>query len=88
VIGEPVTAEALFASGCVITLGGQIPVDHSTAGGIFGFGGKEDGGVTINGATVTKTTNIGNCIIHSVDKFVSPNILWHYMDQLRIPGLS
>lgn len=88
VIGEPVNAEQLFASGGVITMGGDIPVDRSTKGGVFGFGGKEDGGVTINGAKVTETTNIGDCIIHSVDTLVSPSILWRYMDQLRIPGSS
>lgn len=88
VIGEPVTAEELFASSGVITMAGDIPVDRSTTGGMFGFGGKEDGGVTINGAKVIDTTNIGDCIIHSVDKLVSPKILWRYMDQLRIPGSS
>lgn len=88
VINEPVTADELFASGGVITLGGEIPVERTTTGGMFGLGGKEDGGVTINGAKVTETTNIGDCIIHSVDKVVSPNVLWRYMDQLRIPGSS
>jgi uncharacterized surface protein with fasciclin (FAS1) repeats len=40
VIREPVTAEALFASGGVIALGGEIPVGRSTSGGFFGVGGK------------------------------------------------
>lgn len=88
VIGEPVTSEALFASGGVITLGGEIPVGRSTAGGFFGVGGKEDGGVTINGAKVIKSIDIGNSIVHEVDTLVSPQILWRYMDQLRIPGSS
>eukprot|EP00544_Gedaniella_sp_CCMP2646_P006554 CAMPEP_0202490808 /NCGR_PEP_ID=MMETSP1361-20130828/8103_1 /ASSEMBLY_ACC=CAM_ASM_000849 /TAXON_ID=210615 /ORGANISM="Staurosira complex sp., Strain CCMP2646" /LENGTH=210 /DNA_ID=CAMNT_0049120771 /DNA_START=39 /DNA_END=671 /DNA_ORIENTATION=- len=88
VIGEPVTAEELFASGGVITMGGEIQVDRSITGGMFGFWGKEDGGVTINGAKVMETINIGDSIIHSVDTLVSPNILWRYMDQLRIPGSS
>lgn len=86
VIGEPVTAEALFASGGVITLGGEIPVGRSSSGGFFGVGGKEDGGVTINGAKVVESIDIGNCIVHEVDTLVSPQIIWRYMDQLRIPG--
>lgn len=88
VVSEPVTAEQLFASGGVVTLGGTIPVDRSVSGGFFGIGGKEDGGVTINGAKVTETIEIGDTIIHVVDKVVSPNVLWRYMDQLRIPGSS
>jgi uncharacterized surface protein with fasciclin (FAS1) repeats len=86
VIGEPVTAEELFASGGVITLGGEIPVGRSTSGGFFGIGGKEDGGVTINGATLVGSIYIGDCIVHEVDSLVSPQIIWRYMDQLRIPG--
>ena len=88
VLGEPVTADELFASGGVITLGGNIPVERSTTGGIFGFGGKEDGGATINGAKVMESVNVADSVIHTVDKLVSPNILWRYMDQLRIPGSS
>jgi uncharacterized surface protein with fasciclin (FAS1) repeats len=89
IIGEPVTSEALFASGGVITLGGEIPVGRSTAGGFLGvIGGKEDGGVTINGAKVIQSIDIGNSIVHEVDTLVSPKILWRYMDQLRIPGSS
>jgi hypothetical protein len=60
-------------------MGGEIPVDRSSiTGGMFGFGGKEDGGVTINGAKVMETINISDSIIHSVDSttLVSPNILW------------
>jgi uncharacterized surface protein with fasciclin (FAS1) repeats len=83
VIGELVSGlqrQELFASGGrVITMGGEIPVDRSSiTGGMFGFGGKEDGGVTINGAKVMETINISDSIIHSVDSttLVSPNILW------------
>ncbi len=86
VIAETVSAEALFNSGGVITLGGEIPIDRSRTGGFLGVGGKEDGGVTINGAKVVKTTDLGNGLVHEVDALVSPSILWRYMDQLRIPG--
>jgi uncharacterized surface protein with fasciclin (FAS1) repeats len=83
---EPVTADELFASGGIITVGGDVPVGRSITGGIFGMGGKEDGGVTVNGAKVLQTTQVENCIIHETDSLISPQILWRYCDQLRIPG--
>uniref|UniRef100_A0A7S0Y8S8 FAS1 domain-containing protein n=1 Tax=Pseudo-nitzschia delicatissima TaxID=44447 RepID=A0A7S0Y8S8_9STRA len=86
VIGEPVTAEALFNSGGVVTCGGEVPIERSISGGIFGIGGQEDGGVTLNGAKVLQTATVGNGIVHEVDTLLSPSILWRYMDQLRIPG--
>ncbi len=52
----------------------------------MGIGGKEDGGVTINGAKILSTTEVDTCLIHEVDALVSPEILWRYCDQLRIPG--
>jgi uncharacterized surface protein with fasciclin (FAS1) repeats len=79
VIGEPVTAEELFASGGVITMGGEIRVDRSITGGMFGFGGKEDGGVTINGAKVMQTINIGDSIIHSVDSTTLVRVSQHFV---------
>jgi uncharacterized surface protein with fasciclin (FAS1) repeats len=86
VIAETVTADDLFNAGGVVTLGGEIPIERSTTGGFFGVGGKEDGGVTIGGAKVVKSIELGRGMIHEVDNLVSPNILWRYMDQLRIPG--
>ena len=86
VIAETVTATDLFNAGGVVTLGGEIPVERSTTGGFFGVGGKEDGGVTIGGAKVIKSIELSSGLIHEVDNLVSPNILWRYMDQLRIPG--
>jgi uncharacterized surface protein with fasciclin (FAS1) repeats len=85
-VNEPVTAEELFASGGVITLGGVVDVTRSTTGGIFGVGGKEDGGVTVNGAKVAASTKLGSCTFHEVNKLISPELLWRYCDQLRIPG--
>ncbi|CAJ1954844.1 unnamed protein product [Cylindrotheca closterium] len=86
VINELVTAEDLFHAGGVITLGGEVPVDRSTKGGMFGMGGKEDGGVLVNQVKVVHSFPLGSGIVHEVDGLVSPNILWRYMDQLRIPG--
>ena len=90
VIAEPVTDKMLFNSGGVITLGGEVPCDRSTSGGMFGIGGKEDGGVTLNGSKVVKSTEFVEddklCIVHEVDGLVSPSIMWRYADQLRIPG--
>lgn len=85
VIGEEVTAEALFNAGGVITMGGEVSIEKSIAGGIFGVGGKEDG-VKVGGSKVTKSTQFDNGVIHEVDGLISPFILWRYADQLRIPG--
>lgn len=85
-ISSTVSAEALFQAGGVITQGGEVPVGRSVTGGMFGMGGKEDGGVNINGAKVVKSVPLGKGVLHEVDALMSPNILWRYMDQLRIPG--
>ncbi|KAL3937394.1 MAG: hypothetical protein SGBAC_007505 [Bacillariaceae sp.] len=86
VISELVTADDLFNAGGVITLGGEVAVDRSTSGGMFGVGGKEDGGVLVNQSKVVQSVPLGSGIVHEVDGLVSPNIMWRYMDQLRIPG--
>jgi uncharacterized surface protein with fasciclin (FAS1) repeats len=86
VIAEVVTADDLFNSGGVLTLGGEIPVDRSVSGGMFGVGGKEDGGVLVNTAQIITSIELGSGVLHEVDGLVAPNILWRYMDQLRIPG--
>lgn len=90
VILEPVTADELFNSGGVVTEGGEVPAERSVSGGFLGVGGKEDGSVTLNGAKVVKSMEFADAtktgIIHEVDGFVSPSILWRYADQLRIPG--
>eukprot|EP00527_Entomoneis_sp_CCMP2396_P009635 CAMPEP_0198136722 /NCGR_PEP_ID=MMETSP1443-20131203/342_1 /TAXON_ID=186043 /ORGANISM="Entomoneis sp., Strain CCMP2396" /LENGTH=201 /DNA_ID=CAMNT_0043797989 /DNA_START=91 /DNA_END=696 /DNA_ORIENTATION=+ len=87
-INEIVTFDELYNSGGIITLGGEIPVDRSTSGGMFGVGGNEDGGVVINGAKITGSMEVGPGTIHEVDGLVVPQIIWRYMDQLRIPGSS
>jgi len=99
---EAITAERLYREdwtkpkqdgkpvltiGGVVTLGGEVPVGRSKSGGFLGWGAKEDGGVTVGPeAKVVQSFNVGNCIVHEVDAFISPLILWRYCDQLRIPG--
>lgn len=87
VISEPVLADKLFDSAGVIPVAGNaILVERSVSGGFFGVGGKEDGGVTVGGARVLESVTLGSNLIHRTDTLVSPNILWRYCDQLRIPG--
>jgi len=87
VIGEVVNGEQLYNAGGVLTVGGEVPIERSRKGGFFGMGGQEDGMVTINQSQVTQTDiQVGTGLIHEVDSLISPNILWRYMDQLRIPG--
>ena len=85
-VGEAVTPEELFNSGGVITMGGTIDVGRSVVGGFMGIGGKEDGGVTVQGAKVLESFTVGGGIVHEMDSLVSPDLLWRYSDQLRIPG--
>lgn len=85
-VAELVTADDLFDSGGVITLGGTIPVERSKSGGLFGVGGTEDGGVTVGGSLVVRSIPVGTGIVHETTGLVSPAILWRYVDQLRIPG--
>ena len=79
---------AALSIGGVLTLGGELRVGRSKSGGFLGFGAKEDGNVVIgnNSALIIKSTKIGNGVIHEVDNFVAPDLIWRYYDQLRIPG--
>lgn len=86
VIGEPVDEKTLYNSGGLITCSGEVPVERSVSGGFLGVGGKEDGGVTINQAKILRTATVGNGFVHEVDNLVAPQIVWRFMDQLRIPG--
>jgi uncharacterized surface protein with fasciclin (FAS1) repeats len=83
---EAVSAQELFDCGGVITLGGTVPVERTRKGGIFGVGGNEDGGVTVGGSRVVRSTPVGTGVVHETDGLVSPAALWRYVDQLRIPG--
>ncbi len=69
-----------------ILLQGDLPVGKTKKGGFLGFGGEEDGGVTVNGARILESFEVTNCVVHEVDDLVHPKLLWRYMDQLRIPG--
>jgi uncharacterized surface protein with fasciclin (FAS1) repeats len=86
VIGETVSAEQLFNAGGVVTISGEIPIERSKTGGMFGVGGQEDGGLLINKARATQTSQVGTGLVHEVETLVCPNVMWRYMDQLRIPG--
>jgi uncharacterized surface protein with fasciclin (FAS1) repeats len=87
VVGEAVTFEQLvYNSAAVFTIAGEVPVERSVSGGMLGIGGQEDSGVTINKAKIIQSLSVGSGILHEVDSLVSPNILWRYLDQLRIPG--
>lgn len=88
VIGEPVNEETLFNAGGVVTVSGEVPIERTVSGGVFGIGGKEDGGVALNNARVLRTARVGAGLVHEVDGIVAPNIMWRYMDQLRIPGTT
>eukprot|EP00555_Chaetoceros_dichaeta_P002624 CAMPEP_0198249674 /NCGR_PEP_ID=MMETSP1447-20131203/1118_1 /TAXON_ID=420782 /ORGANISM="Chaetoceros dichaeta, Strain CCMP1751" /LENGTH=203 /DNA_ID=CAMNT_0043934359 /DNA_START=37 /DNA_END=648 /DNA_ORIENTATION=- len=84
-IGEEVTAEALFNAGGVITMGGEVSIERNRSGGMFGVGGTEDG-VKVGNSKVVQSINVGSGVIHEVDGFIHPFLLWRYADQLRIPG--
>ena len=80
---------AALAIGGVLTLGGELRIGRSKSGGFLGWGAKEDGGVVIgnNEARIVKSVLVGGKgVVHEVDGFVSPDLIWRYFDQLRIPG--
>jgi len=80
---------AALSIGGVLTLAGELRVGRSKSGGFLGFGAKEDGGVVIgnNECRVVKSTSVGKKgVVHEMDGFVAPDLIWRYFDQLRIPG--
>jgi len=88
---EKVPVETLLSGevGGVVTMGGEVGVGPSKSGGFFGFGAQEDGSVVVGpGSRMVRSTPVGPGVVHEVDGLVSPNILWRYIDQLRIPGSS
>ena len=85
-VTEPVSAQELFNSGGVVTVGGVVDVGRSRTGGFLGIGAKEDGGTTVNGANVVQTLEFDDALIHEMDALISPELLWRFADQLRIPG--
>ena len=86
---ETVSLDVLLGDniGGVLTMGGEVRVGPSQSGGIFGIGAKDDGGVVIgSNARIVQSFRFGAGVVHEVDSLVSPEILWRYVDQLRIPG--
>ena len=89
---EVVTAEAILDEnsniGGVMTLAGEVPIGPSESGGFMGLGAKRDGGVVVGpSARIVQSVNGPGGVVHEVDGLVCPNIIWRYMDQLRLPGL-
>lgn len=84
VVNEPVGAWDIINSGGVVTMGGTVDIGKSKVGGFLGFGGEEDGGVLVSGKKILESKQVDKVTIHVMDGLVSPNILWRYMDQLRI----
>ena len=71
----------------IVTLSGEVPVGRSKSGGFLGFGAKEDGDIVVGPkAKIVQSFNVQESMIHEMDGFISPQVLWRYMDQLRIPG--
>ena len=87
-INEPVTKDVLYESGGVVTLEGVLSVGQTKVGDFFGIGGEDDGGVTINGAKIVKSFEVGSSIVHEVDKLVAPEVVWRFLDQTRLPGTT
>jgi Fasciclin domain len=90
---DVVTAQELYDSGGLVTAGGVIQVHRGTSGGGLFGGGAEDGSVVVGGGNSATGGKVlqsylltPTCMVHEVSTFVSPAILWRYLDQLRIPG--
>lgn len=78
-----------FTVGGILTMGGEVAVGRSKSGGFLGLGAKEDGDAVIgSNARILKSYTLGDNegIVHEMDAFISPELLWRYCDQLRIPG--
>ncbi|KAG7338362.1 fasciclin domain containing protein [Nitzschia inconspicua] len=69
------------------TLSGEVPVGRSKSGGFLGLGATEDGDIVIGpSAKIVQSFNVEGSFVHEVDSLISPQILWRYCDQLRLPG--
>mmetsp|Transcript_24683 Transcript_24683/g.68267 ORF Transcript_24683/g.68267 Transcript_24683/m.68267 type:complete len:257 (+) Transcript_24683:82-852(+) len=77
----------------VQTMGGIVPVGRAKEDGLFGTGWfakeGEDPVVGSNAKIVASYVVGGSSVIHEMDGFISPELLWRYADQLQIklPGL-
>ena len=86
----------------LVTMGGEVPIGRfkqKTKGSIFRSLVKKkktvrdkDGRplteiVVGPAGTILRSVKVGKAIIHEVDGFCNPSLLWRYFDQLRLPGL-
>jgi uncharacterized surface protein with fasciclin (FAS1) repeats len=82
---DAVTRDDLWNAGGIVTMGGHIVPIERSRGGKSGEGWLS--GIFGGNAKLISTQMFGtNGILHETDGVVSPNLLWRYMDQLRIPG--
>mmetsp|Transcript_19894 Transcript_19894/g.29440 ORF Transcript_19894/g.29440 Transcript_19894/m.29440 type:complete len:229 (-) Transcript_19894:135-821(-) len=74
----------------IMTAGGEVAVGRTKSGGFLGLFREEDGGVLIGGkGRIVQSFEVGGSYVHEVDSVISPDLLFRYLDQLRIkiPGL-
>ena len=81
VISDPVSKDDLYESSGVVTAGGRIDVGRSVVGGFMGIGGKEDGGVTVNGAKI-----VSSVMEARSPRWTTPEGPDRYFHQPRIRG--
>jgi uncharacterized surface protein with fasciclin (FAS1) repeats len=84
-----------YKVGGIVTAGGTVPVGRSKSGGFLGWGATEDGNAVIGpSARIIQSYQIFDRndstklegLVHEVDALISPELMWRFMDQLRIPG--
>mmetsp|Transcript_12339 Transcript_12339/g.23594 ORF Transcript_12339/g.23594 Transcript_12339/m.23594 type:complete len:272 (-) Transcript_12339:105-920(-) len=88
--------------GALMTMGGEVPIERfkkKREGSFFRSlldkkktvrdkEGKPVTEIVVGPAgTILRSVKVGNAIIHEIDGFTSPMLLWRYFDQLRLPGL-
>jgi uncharacterized surface protein with fasciclin (FAS1) repeats len=88
--------------GALVTMGGEVPIGRfkqKTKGSIFRTlvnkkktvrdkDGKALTEIVVGpSGRIIQSVKVGKAIIHEVDGFCSPSLLWRYFDQLRLPGL-
>jgi len=86
--GSLLCEEDIYKAGAVVTEGGEVPVSRGKSGGFLGLGGKEDGSVKLNNAAIVNSVQIGNAIVHEMDGFINPFLLYRFLDAVRIPGMK
>jgi len=85
--GRPKDGPPKLVVGGLMTMGGEVNVGRKKVGGFLGIGATEDWDIVIGPeALIVQSFDVGNCVVHEVDSLISPQFLWRYFDQLRIPG--